>query len=441
MLNIFSIPRIYFSSEAFMAKNQQSKVVSKKHMARLQKERQQIRTIMYVTISIVVLVIILIGYGVLSQTVLRANQPVAKVGGESITTKAFEAHVRLTRQQMITQFQQYVQFAQMFGLDPNTDSTIGSALQQIQLQLDDTASLGESVLNQMVDNIIIRQEAEKRGITISAEEVDKAIQEAFGYFPNGTPTPTIVPTSIIFPTLNATERALVPPSATPSPFPTATFAATSTPDMSATPTAIPSITPSATPYTLDGYQSDYQLALDNYKSFGFSEADVRKLFEDDLYRIKLYAEITSEVPLTTDEVWARHILVLETEEDTANKVRQLLVNGGDWTELAIEYSIDTGSGSNGGDLGWFPRGRMVTEFEDAAFSLEVGEISQPIKSQFGYHIIQVIGHDEERPITAEEYKTQTDKFFTDWVAEIKAKSDLKIFDYYKERIPVDPALQ
>ena len=423
-----------------MANNQPSKVVSKKHIARLQKERQQIRMLMYVTIGIVALVVILIGYGVLSQTVLRAQQPVAIVGGERITTKTFEAHVRLTRQQMITQYQQYVQFAQMFGLDPNTDSTIGSALQQIQIQLNDTASLGESVLNQMVDNIIIRQEAEKRGITISSDEVDKAIQEAFGFFPDGTPTPTIVPTSIIFPTLNATERALVPPSATPSPFPTATLMATSTPDEAATPTTVPSITPTATPYTLDGYQSDYQLALDNYKGIGFSEADVRMLFEDDLYRKKLYAEITTDVPYTTDEVWARHILVLETEEDTANKVRQLLINGGDWTALAIEYSIDTGSSLNGGDLGWFPRGRMVTEFEDAAFGLEVGEISQPIKSQFGYHIIQVIGH-EDRPLTADEYKTETDKFFSDWVAETKLISDVTIFDIYKERIPVDPALQ
>jgi parvulin-like peptidyl-prolyl isomerase len=421
-----------------MAKNQPSKIVSKKHIARMQKERQQIRTIMYVTISIVVLVIILIGYGVLSQTVFRAQQPVAKVGGESITTKSFEAHVRLTRQQMITQYQQYYQFAQMFGLDPNTDSTIGSVLQQIQTQLDDTSSLGESVLNQMIDNVIIRQEAIKRGMTISSEELDKAIKDAFGYFPDGSPTPTIEPTTIIFPTLNATERALVPLTATPSPYPTTTLIATSTPDTSATPTTIPSITPSATPYTLEGYQADYQTALDNYKNLGFSEADVRKLFEDDLYRKKLYAEITSEVHHSTDEVWARHILV--ADENTANKVRQLLIDGGDWTALALEYSSDTGSAATGGDLGWFPRGKMVAEFEDAAFSLVIGEISQPVKSEFGYHLIQVIGH-EERPLTAEEYKTQTDKFFSDWVAEIKTNSDLKIYDYYKDRIPVDPTLQ
>lgn len=421
-----------------MAKNQPSKVVSKKHIARLQKERQQIRMIAYITASIVVLVIILIGYGILSQTVLRSRQPVAKIGGESITTASFEAHVRLTRQQLITQYNQYVQFAQMFGLDPTSDSTLGNALNQIQSQLDDTAALGESVLNQMIDNVIVRQEAEKRGIIVSAEELDKAIRDAFGFYPEGTPTPTTTPTAIVFPTLNPTELALMPPSPTPSPFPTSTLSPTSTPDTSATPTSIPSLTPTATPYTLEGFQGEYQLALENYNGFGFSEADVKKLFADDLYRAKLYAEITSEVAFTTEEVWARHILV--SDEATANKVRVLLVIGGDWTVLALEYSSDTGSAAIGGDLGWFPRGRMVAEFEDAAFNLGIGEISQPVKSQFGYHLIQVIGH-EDRPLTTDEYKNQTDKFFSDWIADVRANSDLKIFDYYKDRIPVDPILQ
>jgi parvulin-like peptidyl-prolyl isomerase len=72
--------------------------------------------------------------------------------------------------------------------------------------------------------------------------------------------------------------------------------------------------------------------------------------------------------------------------------------------------------------------------------LNVGEISQPVKSQVGFHIIQVIGH-EERPLTSEEYKARTDSFFSEWIAGIRAQSDLKIYDYYKDRIPQDPTLQ
>ncbi|OGN75980.1 MAG: hypothetical protein A2X25_02230 [Chloroflexi bacterium GWB2_49_20] len=421
-----------------MTKNQPSKVVSKKHLARLQRERQQIRTIAYTAIGVVVLVIFLISYGVLSQTVLRARQPVAKVEGNVITTKSFESRVRLTRQQLISQYVQYYQFAQMFGIDPTTNSAIGNTLQQIQSQLDDTAALGESVLNQMVDNVLIRQEATTRGITVSTDELDKAIQDAFGYFPDGTPTPTITPTALIYPTLNATERAFVTITPTPSPFPTSTPAPTLTPDLSATPTSIPSITPTATPYTLEGFQGQYRKAVDDYMGLGFSESEVRLLFEDNLFREKLYAEITADVAYAADEVWARHILV--ADEATANALRAELVKNGDWATLALENSIDAGSNANGGDLGWFPRGKMVTEFEDAAFGLKVGEISQPVQSQSGFHIIQVLGH-EERPLSSDEYKTQTDKFFTDWLAGIHAQSDLKIYDYYKDRIPLDPTLQ
>lgn len=86
------------------------------------------------------------------------------------------------------------------------------------------------------------------------------------------------------------------------------------------------------------------------------------------------------------QVKARHIL-LETEEK-AKEVLNKLNNGADFSEMAKEYSTGP-SGERGGDLGYFTRGRMVKEFEDVAFALKVGEISEPVKTQFGYHIIKV----------------------------------------------------
>jgi len=437
-----------------MAKNQPSKIVSKKHLARLQRERQQARTITFVTIGVVAAVILLTAYGVFSPKILplfQGRQPVASVNGEEVSTNSFISHVKLTRQQMINQYIQYYQYAQMLGIDPTSNSSFSTMLTQIQTQLDDTATLGETVLNQMVDMVVIRQEAKKQGITVTSEEVDKAIQDAFGFFPNGSPTPSITPTTIVYATLNATEKSLTYQSPTPTPSPTlpnsatntpeptatptATLEPTFTPDLSATPTTIP---PTATPYTLQGFQDQYKQALDNYKKFGFSDSDLRQIFEDNLIRDKLYAKITKDVPHVLDEVWARHILV--ADEATAKTVRDELVNGGDWSVLALKYSTDSGSKSTGGDLGWFPKGQMVTEFEDAAFNLKIGEISQPVKTTYGFHIIQVIGH-EKRPATADEYKTQTDKFFTDWVAGVRAAYDVKLFDYYKNRIPTTPTLQ
>ncbi len=83
-------------------------------------------------------------------------------------------------------------------------------------------------------------------------------------------------------------------------------------------------------------------------------------------------------------VKASHLLV-KTEEE-AKKIKEEIVNGKDFAQAAKEVSICP-SGLNGGDLGYFSRGQMVKEFEDAAFSMEIGEISNPIKTQFGYHLI------------------------------------------------------
>ncbi|WP_163195833.1 peptidylprolyl isomerase [Clostridium thermarum] len=91
--------------------------------------------------------------------------------------------------------------------------------------------------------------------------------------------------------------------------------------------------------------------------------------------------------LQQDGVSARHILV--SELDKANEILSKLKNGMDFAEAAATYSTCP-SKERGGELGFFTKGRMVPEFEEAAFGLEVGEISEPVKTQFGYHIIQVM---------------------------------------------------
>lgn len=88
------------------------------------------------------------------------------------------------------------------------------------------------------------------------------------------------------------------------------------------------------------------------------------------------------------EVKASHILV--ATEDEAKNLYNEIKNGKDFAEVAKEYS-KCPSGQNGGDLGFFPRGVMVKPFEDAAFSLKVGELSEPVQTQFGWHLILVTG--------------------------------------------------
>ena len=99
---------------------------------------------------------------------------------------------------------------------------------------------------------------------------------------------------------------------------------------------------------------------------------------------------------------ARHILLrpdtLVSEEDVQIRIRQLhdrIVQGEDFGTLARAHSQDPGSGSDGGELGWVTPGKMVPEFETAMDELKVGEVSQPIKSRFGYHLIQVTDRREQ----------------------------------------------
>lgn len=88
-----------------------------------------------------------------------------------------------------------------------------------------------------------------------------------------------------------------------------------------------------------------------------------------------------------EEARARHILV--EDEGEAKKIHARVKAGEDFAKLAAEFSKDPGSGKEGGDLGFFTKDRMVPEFAEAAFKLKAGEISEPVKSQFGWHIIKL----------------------------------------------------
>ena len=87
------------------------------------------------------------------------------------------------------------------------------------------------------------------------------------------------------------------------------------------------------------------------------------------------------------KVRASHILVKTLDE--ANKLLEETQNGADFAELAAKHSLCP-SGRNGGDLGFFGKGMMVKPFEDAAFSMEVGEVSAPVETQFGWHLVKLL---------------------------------------------------
>lgn len=122
---------------------------------------------------------------------------------------------------------------------------------------------------------------------------------------------------------------------------------------------------------------------------------------------KLYEETVKNLP-PEEEVRARHILV--PDEATAKSLAARLKKGEDFVMLAGEYSKDPGSAKEGGDLGYFTRDRMVPEFAEVAFKLEPGKVSDPVKSQFGWHIIKVEDKRNKPMPTYDEVKDQIKTF-------------------------------
>ncbi|MCL4425231.1 MAG: peptidylprolyl isomerase [Firmicutes bacterium] len=167
-----------------------------------------------------------------------------------------------------------------------------------------------------------------------------------------------------------------------------------------------------------GSEEAYQKKL---TEFNLKNEDIEAFAKNISLIQSLYAKVTDG--LTVDEkevrdfydshkdyfkqpemVRASHILV-DKEEDAKSILNQLK-GGADFAQLATKYSKDTATKEAGGDLGFFPRGQMVKEFEDAAFALKPGELSGVVKTSFGYHIIKLVDRRPEQVMAYEDVKDQ-----------------------------------
>jgi peptidyl-prolyl cis-trans isomerase C len=144
---------------------------------------------------------------------------------------------------------------------------------------------------------------------------------------------------------------------------------------------------------------------------------------------KVYDDASKQIS-GEEEVHARHILV-PTEEE-AKQVKAELDKGADFAKLAKEKSKDPGA-SDGGDLGFFTKDQMVPEFSKVAFSLDPGKISDPVKTQFGWHIIKVEEKRNRKPPAFDQVKEQIENYVTrkaqaDYVAKLRESAKIERMD-------------
>jgi peptidyl-prolyl cis-trans isomerase C len=190
------------------------------------------------------------------------------------------------------------------------------------------------------------------------------------------------------------------------------------------------------------YQEAEKMKLNNNEEF---QAQVKEFKKMTLVQLILKKEVDEKVKVDNEEakkffdqnadkltvgtkIKASHILV-ETEKE-ANDVLDKINKGRGFADLAKSLSKDSVSAKKGGDLGYFGRGQMVPEFERAALSLKPGEVSKPVRTRFGYHVIKLIDIKKGEPAKFEESKEAI-------MRQITMEKRKKIFDKFVDRLKAD----
>lgn len=388
-------------------------------IGRVEREQRYNQAIKFTTYSIVALVVIVALAGILINTVFVPNSTIVTINGDQILTRDFQKRVKMDRDRLVTEYDMYLQFA-MTLTDPDQQQQYLYILSQIEAQLE-TETVGQSVMNQLIDEYFIVKEAESRGITVTDQEVEDYFNSLFGYYPDGVPTPVVteaVPTA----TMSPTQLAIITP--TPAPEGSDDEVIETTGDQ-----------PQPTSVSQEDFETNLNGYLDRMKPYGVDADYLKELIRIQLFREKLDEDLLKGITAPTQEqVWARHILVEDLE--TAEDLLEQLNDGADFGDLAREFSTGP-SGVNGGDLGWFGRGQMVAEFEEAAFSGDVGEIVGPVETQFGFHLIQIVGK-QDVPADQTTVDNLVYTALSDLLNAYKEEADIVFADNWIERTPNEP---
>ncbi len=384
------------------------------------------------------ILILILAVALLIDNVIVPNQAVASVGGQNITTRDFERRVIFERWRtgttLVAFMNQFGQYGQQLLAD--TSNPYGQAYSELANPL----QMGSTVLDQMINARIIEQYANANGIKVDQTDIDKQMHQFFGYDPNPkTATPTLTPT--------ITTTPLVSPTPTTTPTVTPVPSQTATPTLTPYPTGIPTATPGPTEQKQQFDTNSAKYYQQAATATGFSQDDIRQIFIEQALQEKVKSIVVPPVGDKQEQIKTRHILV-QTEQQ-AKDVMTALQQGESFAELAKAVSLDNGgqsggggSAAQGGELGWKGKGTYVPEFEDAIWSdkVKVGDVVGPIKTQYGYHVIQIEGR-EMRTLTDTEKTNLENKQFSDWLTKQRTDKNAQTFDIYRERVPSTPTIQ
>ena len=380
------------------------------------------------------LALIVLAGGLIYEYVVKPNQTLATVGSATISRQDYWKSRAIDLYEQALQYQDFAQF-----VGPDQQGQYLALAQQSLAQLPEvwgSTDVDPTSLEKMVDDQLYLQGMDDLGLEMTEDEIHTFALNRFA--PPGAPLIAPSPTATLtaeraamatstaaslFATPLASPVAGTPVSGTPvagtpglaSPIP-GTPAAT---PLDAVPTA-PAATPNPAEARATAEAGFAQFADEVFPLAHLSQEDYERLLAAPaLARQKVGDALAATVGQSAPQVRAAHILLPTREAAEAARAR-VTEGGEDFATVARELSTDEGTAANGGELGWFTREEMVAPFAAAAFALEPGAISEPVETEFGWHVIQVAERDPERPLTDLQINRLQQAAEERWLAEQRA---------------------
>lgn len=405
------------------------------YKSRAEREAELQRWAIRGVVAVAAILALLVAAAFVVEQIVVPGQPVATVNGEPISVEEFRQEFLLERNRLLLQLNQI----QNSGFD----------MQQLAQQEPYSTwiseanipdQLGLRVINDMVDDMLLAQEAAARNIAVDDEALTRAVERYFGYDPTEAALIGVAPTATLEP--SATPSPFVSPTPSNTPAPSPTPAATAEPSATAE-DAEPTVTPQPTvvepTQNAEEVRDAFEQSQEDYRAYfdrvGVAGETLDGFFERSALEAALADSLfPDDAGLPYADV--RHILV--EDEAAALSALEALNAGESFAALARAISSDSGSGARGGELGIAYIGNYVPEFRRAIESAEIGALVGPVESEFGFHILQVRALEER---SGPELEAQRDQAKQQKLTELQeslreAQSEsIEIFDSWLNYIP------
>ena len=416
--------------------NIESQRQSRKEYLRAQREAAQKRQVYRALAAVAGLLLLIVVFALVNEFVLAPNRAVATIRGEEISLRDWEKRVRYERaQRVIVLENQYTAFNGDVGL---IQQFAGQQINELYLP----EEMGQIVIDTMVNEAVIRQAANVRGINVTEAEVEAFIGESFNYFDGDSPTPLPAPTETVMPTPSLTPiptAVITPGVPTETPLPSPTVGPTSTPP------------PTATPVSREYFEEQLNDLLTQFEEMGVDVQTYRSVAQAQLYIEKLTDVLAEENGVATEAEQASfYVISFSTEEEANEAMAQIEVADflTVWNTIrSAPPDAESPATTNAFELLWRRQEELANfgaAIQTAVFDLPVGTPSDVLlqtdetAGTETFFIVQVSGR-EVRPLSESAYDTEKRQNLTNFL-DSQIAGNLEITEFWRGRVPTQPVL-